>query len=70
MDERCKNCAYFYQLKLHSREWTPRGIKTNFSCFDVSSCCVALPKEPNSEYEAFALEVTENDMCEMFTPRR
>ena len=56
MEERCKNCNWFTQLK------------HNFSVgngYESSNCCIAFANEK----DGFIVETTENDMCEMFFPK-
>ena len=58
----CGNCKFFHKLKY--------GFKVH-SGFKESSCCIALTRceDDIDNYEAFVVETTEGDTCEMFTER-
>lgn len=56
MEEHCKNCNWFTKLK------------HNFSVgngYESSNCCIVFANVK----DGFVVEITENDMCEMFFPK-
>lgn len=59
VEPKCKDCKFFHQLKLLKSKKPPIE-------FELRSCCIMLPcTEPG--YDAFVLETSEDDRCEMFT---
>ena len=61
-NECCENCKYFHNLKY--------GFQP-FHGFIESKCCIALTREceePDS-IDAFVIETTADDLCEMFCER-
>lgn len=59
MDTKCKNCKFFHKLKYNFE--LGKGYK-------ISSCCIALTRvcEDIDRYDAFVIEVYEDDECELF----
>ena len=56
---KCEECKYFHRLKYNFNQGNG---------FDETSCCIALTRayEDPDNYEAFVIETTKDDMCELF----
>lgn len=62
MEEACKNCEFCHDLKLFKRREPPIE-------FEHRLCCTMFP-QTDSGFDAFALEVSEDSRCEVFTERK
>ena len=72
MEERCENCKFYSELKIHKRyvkELGGHGIVSGWtvgekrSQWDETHCCLMFVK---TEGEPYVLEVVPDDRCEMF----
>lgn len=60
MEEKCSNCQYYHMLK-HNRVVGKR--------YEVSHCCDALLHIDKKDAHTFIIEVSPDDMCELYKER-